>query len=35
MRVNVIVNNIHLKDSSFTNDIKTYENDLTISAKEK
>ena len=31
MRVNVIVNNINLRDSNFTNDIKTFENDLTIS----
>lgn len=31
MRVDVIVNNIHFKESSFTNDAKTFENDPTIS----
>ena len=31
MRVDVIVNNIHFKDSSFTNEGKTFEHDQTIS----
>jgi hypothetical protein len=31
MRVDVIVNYIHFKDSSFTNEGKTFEHDLTIS----
>lgn len=31
MRVDVIVNNVHIKDSSYTNEGKTFENDLTIS----
>lgn len=31
MRVDVIVNNVHFKDSSYTNEAKTFENNLTIS----
>lgn len=31
MRVDLIVNNVHFKDSSYTNEAKTFENNLTIS----